>query len=75
MGIVHGVLSLSVSAVKVSVNMTIWNGTIMENTNMKYTILQMVLPTREMYHAAIDVQSRMSATDKTVITTLYSTER
>jgi len=31
-GIVQGVLSLSVSAVFASVNMTIWKGTTMENT-------------------------------------------
>ncbi|CCX41944.1 unknown [Clostridium sp. CAG:1024] len=31
-GMVQGVLSFSVSAVFASVNMTIWNGTTMENT-------------------------------------------
>ena len=33
MGIVHGRLSFRVSAVFASVNMTIWNGTTMENTH------------------------------------------
>ena len=50
--------------------MTIWNGTTIENTHMRYTSLQKRLFTRVMYHAAMDVQMSMSAVENTVITRL-----
>ena len=73
-GIVHGVFSDSVSAVLASVNMTIWNGTTIENTHTRYTMRQNRLFTREMYHAAMDVHTRISAVDSTVMISELATD-
>ena len=59
--------SESVSAVRASVNITIWKGTTMENTHRKYTILLSRLPTREIYHAAMEVHSRIRTVETMVI--------
>ena len=52
------------------VNITIWNGTTIENTHRKYTILLKTLPTREIYHAAMDVHRRISAEETIVMNRL-----
>ena len=47
--------------------MTIWKGTTMENTHRKYTTLEAISSTREMYHAAMEVHSRIRIADRMVI--------
>ena len=69
-GIVQGVLSLSVSAVFASVNMTIWKGTTMENTISRFMNLLSLLFTRVRYQPVMEQHSRISATLVTVMTRL-----
>ena len=70
MGMVKGVFRWSWSAVRDRVNMTIWKGTTMENTHRKYSALQNTEFTRAIYHAAMEVHTRIRAVDSTVMTTL-----
>ena len=63
----HGVLSFSVSASFESVNITIWNGTIMLNRNNVYSSFATQLFTRTIHHAHIEVHTRIKITEPTVI--------
>ena len=51
-------------------NISIWKGTTMENTNRKYTILVKKFSTRVMNHAHMEQHSRMATTEVMVITML-----
>ena len=63
----NGVLSLSVSAVLERVNITIWNGTTIENTQSRYIALEIMELTRGMYQPHIEQHSRISTTEVIVI--------
>ena len=63
----HGVLSFNISASLERVNMTIWNGTIMLNRNNVYSSFAAQLFTRTIHHAHIEVHTRISATEPTVM--------
>ena len=54
----HGVLSFSISASFESVNITIWNGTIMLNRNSVYSSFAAQLFTRTIHHAHIEVHTK-----------------
>ena len=69
-GMVQGVFRRRVSAVLDRVNITIWKGTTMENTQAKYTMRQNRESTRAMYQAAMEVNSRIRPVDSRVITVL-----
>ena len=58
MQMLNGVFRLRMSAVLESVNMTIWNGTTMENAHSRYISLDTVELTRVMYQAHME-QHRM----------------
>ena len=53
------------------VNITIWNGTTMENRHSMYMVFVSVLVTRLMYQAHMEVQSRITATENTVINNVH----
>ncbi len=53
-----------------SVNMTIWNGTIMLNRNRVYSSFAAQLLTRTIHHAHIDVHSRIRTTEPTVMSSV-----
>ena len=63
----NGVLSFSVSAVLERVNITIWNGTTIENTQSRYIALEIMELTRVMYQPHIEQHSRISTTEVIVI--------
>ena len=67
----NGLLSFNVSAVFASVNITIWNGTTIENTHKKYIPFDSIESTLVIYQAHIEQHIMISATDVTVIRTLY----
>ena len=50
-----------------NVNITIWKGTIMENRQRQYKPFENLSFTRMIYHAHIDVQRIITATEHTVI--------
>src|SRR5690606_10482531 len=54
-------------AVFVIVNITIWNGTTIENTNMKNSALDHFVFTRVKNQPVIDVKNTIAATENTVI--------
>ena len=66
----HGVFNPSMSAIFESVNITIWNGTIMLNRNSRYNAFAQRLFTRTIHHAHIDVHNRINPTAPTVTTTV-----
>ena len=68
MQMLKGLLRLSVSAVLERVNITIWNGTTMENAQSRYISLETVPVTRVMYQPHIEQHSRIRMTEVTVIT-------
>ena len=67
---VQGVFNFNLSAVWDRVNITIWNGTTMENANSKYIILLNALFTRVIYHAHMEQKSKIAATEVMVINRL-----
>ena len=68
MQMLNGLFSRSVSAVLERVNMTIWNGTTIENAHSRYISLETLEVTRVMYQPHIEQHSRMSTTEVTVMT-------
>ncbi len=70
----QGVPRRSRSVTRERVNITIWKGTTMEKTHRRYKSLVAVLFTRVIYQANMEVQSRMTTTDPTVITTVQRTD-
>ena len=74
--IVYGLLKRSpkmfnLSAVLDSVNITIWNGTTMENANRKYKPEDTNPFTLVIYQEHMEQRRRIATTDVNVITTLY----
>jgi len=67
----HGVFSFRMFAILERVNITIWNGTTMENRHSMYMVFVSVLVTRLMYQAHMEVQSRITATENTVINNVH----
>ena len=49
------------------VNITIWNGTIIENRHRKYSAVVKRFFTRLIYHAHMEVHRMITPTDSTVI--------
>ena len=49
------------------VNISIWKGTTMENTNRKYTSFVKMFSTRVIYQAHMEQNSKIAATEVTVI--------
>ena len=70
----QGVPSLSRSVTRDRVNMTIWKGTTMENTQSRYKNLVARLFTRVINQANMEVQIRMTSTEPTVMTTVHTTD-
>ena len=66
--------SLSRSVTRDRVNMTIWKGTTMENTQSRYKNLVARLFTRVINQANMEVQIRMTSTEPTVMTTVHTTD-
>ena len=66
----HGVFRPIMSASLESVNMTIWNGTIMLNRNSVYSRRAAQLFVRTIHQAHIDVHTMISRTAPTVTTTV-----
>ncbi len=73
MMIPQGVRSPVRSATSDKVNITIWNGTTMVNTQNKYNSFVNLLFTRAIYHAHIEVHTRITRTEPTVINTVQPT--
>ena len=73
MMIPQGVRSPVRSATSDKVNITIWNGTTMENTQSKYNSFVNLLFTLVIYHAHIEVHTRITSTEPTVINTVQPT--
>lgn len=61
----------SISAILDNVNITIWNGTIIENANRKYIPVVNVFFTLVIYHAHIEVHNTIKNTEPTVINKEY----
>ena len=69
----QGVLSLVRSATRDRVNITIWKGTTMENTQSRYRIFVNFVFTLVIYQAHMDVHTRITSTEPTVISTVQPT--
>ena len=62
-----GLFSFNISASLDMVNMTIWNGTTIENTNRQYNVLLSLVLTLVIYHAVMEVKSTITRTEPTVM--------
>ena len=66
-------MSPVLSATRDKVNITIWNGTTMENTHRRYRTFVNFVFTLVMYQAHMEVQIRITSTEPRVINTVQPT--